>query len=156
MLMMVLKLVPGRKSALFHILGNTKLGENCSLGQNVVIRANVVIGKNVKIQNNVSVYDGVTLEDGVFCGPSCVFTNVNNPRSEIVRRDEFRKTIVRRGASIGANATIVCGHDLGEYCFIAAGATVTKEVPAYALMAGTPARRIGWMSRAGARIGNDF
>tara|TARA_A100001015_G_scaffold189371_1_gene210962 strand:- start:2134 stop:2727 length:594 start_codon:yes stop_codon:yes gene_type:complete len=139
-----------------HILGNTKLGENCSLGQNVVVGPNVVIGKNVKIQNNVSVYDGVTLEDGVFCGPSCVFTNVNNPRSEIVRRDEFRKTIVRRGASIGANATIVCGHDLGEYCFIAAGATVTKEVPAYALMAGTPARRIGWMSKAGARIGNDL
>ena len=139
-----------------HILGNTKLGKNCSLGQNVVVGPNVSIGNNVKIQNNVSVYDGVTLEDGVFCGPSSVFTNVHNPRSEIVRRDEFRKTIVRRGASIGANATIVCGHDLGEYCFIAAGATVTKEVPAYALMAGTPARRIGWMSKAGVRLGQDL
>lgn len=139
-----------------HILGNTQLGENCSLGQNVVVGPNVAIGNNVKIQNNVSVYDGVTLEDGVFCGPSCVFTNVHNPRSEIIRRDEFRKTVVRRGASIGANATIVCGHDLGEYCFIAAGATVTKEVPAFALMAGTPARRIGWMSKAGERLGDDL
>jgi UDP-2-acetamido-3-amino-2,3-dideoxy-glucuronate N-acetyltransferase len=139
-----------------HILGNTQLGENCSLGQNVVVGPNVAIGSNVKIQNNVSVYDGVTLEDGVFCGPSCVFTNVHNPRSEIVRRDEFRKTVVRQGASIGANATIVCGHNLGEYCFIAAGATVTKEVPAYALMAGTPARRIGWMSKEGGRLGDDL
>jgi UDP-2-acetamido-3-amino-2,3-dideoxy-glucuronate N-acetyltransferase len=117
---------------------------------------NVVIGSRVKIQNNVSVYEGVRLEDGVFCGPSCVFTNVNNPRSEILRKDEYRKTIVRRGASIGANATIICGHDLGEYCFIAAGAVVTKEVPAYALMAGTPARRIGWMSKAGGRLGEDL
>ena len=128
------------------------MGLNCSLGQNVVVGPNVSIGNNVKIQNNVSVYDGVILEDGVFCGPSCVFTNVHNPRSEIVRKDEFRKTVVRRGASIGANATIVCGHDLGEYCFIAAGATVTKKVPAYALMAGTPARRIGWISKAGGRL----
>ena len=109
-----------------HILSNSQLGKNCSLGQNVVVGPNVVIGNNVKIQNNVSVYDGVTLEDDVFCGPSCVFTNVHNPRSEIVRRDEFRKTVVRRGASIGANATIVCGHDLGEYCFIAAGATAVS------------------------------
>ena len=139
-----------------HILGNTQIGDSCSMGQNVVVGPNVSIGNNVKIQNNVSVYDGVTLEDGVFCGPSCVFTNVHNPRSEIVRRDEFRKTVVRRGASIGANATIVCGHDLGEYCFIAAGATVTKEVPAFALMAGTPARRIGWMSKSGERLGNDL
>ena len=139
-----------------HILGNTQLGENCSVGQNVVVGPNVVIGKNVKIQNNVSVYDGVTLEDGVFCGPSCVFTNVHNPRSEIIRRDKFRKTVVRRGASIGANATIVCGYDLGEYCFIAAGATVTKKVQAFALMAGTPARRIGWMSKAGVRLGEDL
>jgi len=139
-----------------HILGNTQLGKNCSLGQNVVIGPNVAVGNNVKIQNNVSVYDGVTLEDGVFCGPSCVFTNVVNPRSEIVRRDEFLKTVVHRGASIGANATIVCGHDLGEYCFIAAGATITKEVPAFALMAGTPARRIGWMSKAGERLGDDL
>jgi UDP-2-acetamido-3-amino-2,3-dideoxy-glucuronate N-acetyltransferase len=139
-----------------HILGNTQVGANCSFGQNVVVGPNVQIGDNVKIQNNVSVYEGVTLEDGVFCGPSCVFTNVINPRAEITRRDEFRKTIVRRGASIGANATIVCGHDLGAYCFIAAGATVTKKVPAYALMAGTPARRIGWMSKAGRPLGDDL
>ena len=135
-----------------HILGNCQIGENCSMGQNVVVGPNVRIGNNVKIQNNVSVYEGVTIEDGVFCGPSCVFTNVHNPRSEIKRKDEYRKTVVRRGASIGANATIVCGYDLGEYCFIAAGATVTKEVPAYALMAGVPARRIGWMSKAGGRL----
>lgn len=139
-----------------HILGNTQVGANCSFGQNVVVGPNVQIGHNVKIQNNVSVYDGVTLEDGVFCGPSCVFTNVHNPRSEITRKDEYRKTVVRRGASIGANATIICGHDLGAYCFIAAGATVTKEVPAFALMAGTPARRIGWMSKAGGRLSDDL
>tara|TARA_B100000401_G_scaffold438443_1_gene387182 strand:+ start:2033 stop:2614 length:582 start_codon:yes stop_codon:yes gene_type:complete len=132
-----------------HILQNTKIGCNTSLGQNVVVGPNVKIGSEVKIQNNVSVYDGVTLEDGVFCGPSCVFTNVNNPRSEIVRKDEYRKTVVKRGASIGANATIVCGHNLGEYCFIAAGAVVTKEVPPYALMAGVPAKRVGWVSKAG-------
>ncbi|MCH1542271.1 MAG: acetyltransferase [Alphaproteobacteria bacterium] len=148
---------PGTKLWHFsHILGNTKLGANCSLGQNVVVGPNVQLGNNVKIQNNVSVYEGVVLEDGVFCGPSCVFTNVINPRAEITRRDEFRKTIVGRGASIGANATIVCGHNLGEYCLIAAGATVTKEVPAYALMAGTPARRIGWVSKAGMRLGDDL
>ena len=139
-----------------HILSNCDIGEDCSLGQNVVIGPNVSVGSRVKIQNNVSVYEGVTLEDGVFCGPSCVFTNVNNPRSEIVRKDEYRKTIVRRGASIGANATIICGHDLGEYCFIAAGAVITKEVPAYALMVGTPAKRIGWMSKAGGRLGDDL
>jgi UDP-2-acetamido-3-amino-2,3-dideoxy-glucuronate N-acetyltransferase len=139
-----------------HILSNCDIGEDCSLGQNVVIGPNVSVGNRVKIQNNVSVYDGVTLEDGVFCGPSCVFTNVNNPRSEIVRKDEYRKTKVSRGASIGANATIICGHDLGEYCFIAAGAVVTKEVPAYALMAGIPAKRIGWISKAGGRLGDDL
>lgn len=139
-----------------HILANCQIGEDCSLGQNVVIGPSVVVGNRVKIQNNVSVYEGVTLEDGVFCGPSCVFTNVNNPRSDIVRKDEYRKTTVKRGASIGANATIICGHDLGEYCFIAAGAVVTKEVPAYALMAGTPARRIGWISKAGGRLGENF
>jgi UDP-2-acetamido-3-amino-2,3-dideoxy-glucuronate N-acetyltransferase len=139
-----------------HILTNCEIGKNSSLGQNVVVGPNVTIGNGVKIQNNVSVYEGVTLEDGVFCGPSCVFTNVNNPRSEILRKDEYRKTIVRRGASIGANATIICGHDLGEYCFIAAGAVVTKEVPAYALMAGTPASRIGWMSKAGGRLDEDL
>jgi UDP-2-acetamido-3-amino-2,3-dideoxy-glucuronate N-acetyltransferase len=139
-----------------HILPNCSIGENCSIGQNVVIGPNVSVGRQVKIQNNVSVYEGVTLEDGVFCGPSCVFTNVINPRSEITRKNEYRKTIVKRGASIGANATIICGHDLGEYCFIAAGAVVTKEVPAYALMAGTPAKRIGWMSKAGVRLGDDL
>lgn len=139
-----------------HILANCEIGENCSLGQNVVVGPSVIVGNRVKIQNNVSIYEGVTLEDGVFCGPSCVFTNVNNPRSEIVRKDEYRKTIVKHGASIGANATIICGHDLGEYCFIAAGAVVTKEVPAYALMAGTPAKRIGWMSKAGGRLGADL
>ncbi|MDA7585494.1 acetyltransferase [Luminiphilus sp.] len=139
-----------------HILPNCDIGENCSIGQNVVIGPKVSVGNRVKIQNNVSVYEGVTLEDGVFCGPSCVFTNVNNPRSEIVRKDEYRNTIVRRGASIGANATIICGHDLGQYCFIAAGAVVTKEVPAFALMAGTPARRIGWMSKAGGRLNEDL
>lgn len=139
-----------------HILSNCDVGEDCSLGQNVVVGPNVVVGNRVKIQNNVSVYEGVTLEDGVFCGPSCVFTNVNNPRSEIVRKNEYRKTIVKFGASIGANATIICGHDLGEYCFIAAGAVVTKPVPAYALMAGTPAKRIGWMSKAGGRLDEDL
>lgn len=139
-----------------HILGNCIIGSNCSIGQNVVVGPNVVIGDNVKIQNNVSVYEGVTLEDGVFCGPSCVFTNVNNPRSEIIRKDEYRKTIVKKGASIGANATIVCGHNLGEYSFIAAGAVVTKEVSPFALMAGNPARRIGWMSKAGGRLSDDL
>lgn len=139
-----------------HVMQNCHIGDDCSLGQNVVVGPNVKVGNRVKIQNNVSVYEGVTLEDGVFCGPSCVFTNVNNPRSEIVRKNEYRNTIVKRGASIGANATIICGHDLGEYCFIAAGAVVTKEVPAYALMAGTPARRIGWMSKAGGRLGDDL
>jgi UDP-2-acetamido-3-amino-2,3-dideoxy-glucuronate N-acetyltransferase len=139
-----------------HILSNCKIGAECSFGQNVVIGPNVVIGDKVKIQNNVSVYEGVTLEDGVFCGPSCVFTNVHNPRSEIVRKDEYRKTIVRRGASIGANATIICGNNLGEYCFIAAGSVVTKEVQAYALVAGIPAKRIGWISKAGGRLGVDL
>lgn len=149
----------GRGSKIWHfshILSNCEIGKDTSLGQNVVVGPNVVIGNNVKIQNNVSVYEGVTLEDGVFCGPSCVFTNVNNPRSEIQRKDEYRKTIVRRGASIGANATIICGNDLGEYCFVAAGAVVTREVPAYALMAGTPARRIGWISKAGGRLDDDL
>lgn len=139
-----------------HILENTNIGEDCSLGQNVVVGPSVNVGKSVKVQNNVSIYEGVTIEDNVFCGPSCVFTNVNNPRSEIVRKEEYKNTIVRRGASIGANATIVCGNNLGEYCFIAAGAVVTKEVPAYALMAGTPAKQIGWMSKYGARLGEDF
>ena len=139
-----------------HILENCQIGEYCSLGQNVVIGPNVSVGNRVKIQNNVSVYEGVTLEDDVFCGPSCVFTNVHNPRSEVVRKDEYRKTIVKRGASIGANATIICGHDLGEYCFIAAGAVVTGDVPPYALMVGAPARRVGWISRAGGRLSDDL
>lgn len=139
-----------------HVLPDCAIGENCVLGQNVVVGPSVTIGNQVKIQNNVSVYKGVTLEDGVFCGPSCVFTNVNNPRAEIERKDEFRETLVKRGATIGANATIVCGHTLGEYCFIAAGAVVAGDVPAYALMAGVPAKRIGWMSRAGAKLGDDL
>lgn len=139
-----------------HLLGNVAVGKSCSLGQNVVVGPNVKVGDNCKIQNNVSLYEGVELEDGVFCGPSCVFTNVNNPRSEIARKDEFRKTLVKRGASIGANATIVCGNSLGEFSFVAAGATITKDVPAYALMAGVPAKRIGWMSKAGSRLGEDL
>lgn len=132
-----------------HILPRTRIGRNVSIGQNVVAGPDVTIGDNCKIQNNVSLYKGVELEQGVFCGPSCVFTNVLNPRAEIERKDEFRLTRVRRGATIGANATIVCGHELGEYCMIGAGAVITKDVPAYALMVGVPARRIGWVSRAG-------
>ena len=139
-----------------HILSRTSIGENCSIGQNVMIGPNVRIGNGCKIQNNVSIYDGVELADDVFCGPSCVFTNVNNPRADVSRKDEFRPTPIGRGASIGANATIVCGHSLGEYCFIGAGAVVTKDVPAFALMAGNPARRIGWMSKAGERLGGDL
>lgn len=139
-----------------HVCGGAGIGANCSLGQGVFVGNTVRIGDNVKIQDNVSVYDDVTLEDGVFCGPSCVFTNVNNPRAEVSRKSEYRPTLVRRGATIGANATVVCGHTLGEYCFIAAGAVVTGDVPAYALMAGVPARRIGWMSRAGEKLGDDL
>ena len=139
-----------------HILSRTCIGRDCSLGQNVMVGPDVTIGNHCKIQNNVSLYKGVTLEDGVFCGPSCVFTNVNNPRAEVERKDEFRPTLVKRGASIGANATIVCGHTIGEYAFIAAGAVVTQDVPAFALMAGVPARRIGWMSHEGERLGADL
>lgn len=139
-----------------HILNNCDIGTDCSFGQNVVVGPNVSVGNKVKIQNNVSVYEGVTLEDGVFCGPSCVFTNVNNPRSEIERKDEYLKTIVKKGASIGANVTVVCGHNLGEYCFIAAGSVITKEVPPFALMAGVPAKRIGWMSKAGGRLNDNM
>jgi len=135
-----------------HILKNVEIGENCTFGQNVVVGPDVSIGRNCKVQNNVSLYKGVTLEDGVFCGPSCVFTNVNNPRAEIERKDEFRNTLVKKGVTIGANATIVCGITLGEYSFIAAGAVVTEDTLPYALMAGVPAKRIGWMSRAGARL----
>jgi UDP-2-acetamido-3-amino-2,3-dideoxy-glucuronate N-acetyltransferase len=139
-----------------HILPRTRIGRNCTLGQNVMVGPDVTIGDACKIQNNVSVYKGVTLEDGVFCGPSCVFTNVNNPRADIERKDEFRPTLVKRGATIGANATIVCGHTIGEYAFIAAGAVVTADVPAFALMAGVPARRLGWISRDGERLGPDL
>ena len=139
-----------------HLLPRTTIGRNCVLGQNVVAGPDVAIGDNCKIQNNVSVYQGVTLEDGVFCGPSCVFTNVMNPRAEIERKDEFRPTLVKRGATIGANATIVCGTTLGSYCFIGAGAVVTRDVPAFALMVGSPARRIGWMSHDGERLGPDL
>lgn len=135
-----------------HVLANSDVGEDCSFGQNVVVGPGVSVGNRVKIQNNVSVYEGVTLEDDVFCGPSCVFTNVINPRSEIARRNEFKRTLVRRGSSIGANATIICGNELGEYCLIAAGAVVTRPVAAFALMMGNPARRVGWISRAGARL----
>jgi len=129
-----------------------RLGGGCSLGQNVFIANDVVIGSNVKIQNNVSIYTGVEMEDDVFCGPSCVFTNVSNPRSQIVRRHMYERTLVRRGASIGANATIVCACEIGRYAFIGAGATVTTNVPDYALMLGVPARRAGWMSRHGHRL----
>lgn len=135
-----------------HIMSGSKLGRKCNLGQNVVISPEVVIGNNVKIQNNVSVYTGCILEDDVFCGPSMVFTNVVNPRSHIIRRDEYRRTLVRQGASIGANATIVCGTTLGRYCFIGAGSTVIRDVPDYALMVGTPARQKGWMCYCGVRL----
>jgi predicted dehydrogenase/serine acetyltransferase len=139
-----------------HVLPNTTIGKNCVIGQNCVVGPDVQVGNKCKIQNNVSLYKGVVLEDGVFCGPSCVFTNVNNPRAEIERKNEYRQTLVKRGCTIGANATIVCGHTLGEYSFIAAGAVVANDVPAYALMAGVPARRIGWMSRAGGKLGPDM
>ena len=135
-----------------HVLNDCKIGENCSFGQNVVIGPKVNIGKQVKIQNNVSVYEGVTLEDGVFCGPSCVFTNVYNPRSEIVRKSEYRKTLVKRGATLGANCTIICGVQIGEFAFIGAGAVINKDVQNYALMVGVPARQIGWVSQHGEKL----
>ena len=135
-----------------HVLGGAVIGARCSLGQNVVVMNGVRVGDNAKIQNNVSLYEGVELEDDVFCGPSMVFTNVYNPRSAVSRKDEYRKTLVRRGATIGANATVVCGVTLGQYAFIAAGAVINRDVPDYALMAGVPARRIGWMSQAGFRL----
>ena len=135
-----------------HVLRDARIGHDCNIGQNVMIGAAVVVGDRCKIQNNVSVYENVTLEDGVFCGPSCVFTNVINPRAEIERKDELRPTRVGRGASIGANATIVCGNDIGEYAFIAAGAVVTEPVPAHALIVGVPGRRVGWVSRAGHKL----
>jgi UDP-2-acetamido-3-amino-2,3-dideoxy-glucuronate N-acetyltransferase len=135
-----------------HIMPDCTIGENCNIGQNVVVSPGVILGKNVKIQNNVSIYSGVECEDDVFLGPSMVFTNVINPRSAVNRRGEYSKTVVKRGASIGANATIVCGHDIGEFAFIGAGAVVTKHVPAFALMVGNPARQMGWMSEFGIRL----
>ena len=139
-----------------HVCAGAVIGADCSLGQNVFVGNRVRIGDRVKIQNNVSVYDNVTLEDGVFCGPSAVFTNVHNPRAEVSRKDEYRDTLVRRGVTLGANCTVVCGVTIGQYAFIGAGAVVTRDVPPFALMVGTPARRIGWMSRAGARLGDDL
>lgn len=138
-----------------HIMSNCTLGDKCNIGQNVVVSPEVVLGKNVKVQNNVSIYTGVICEDDVFLGPSMVFTNVTNPRSNVIRRGEYSRTLVKRGASIGANATIVCGHDIGEFAFIGAGAVVTKTVPAYALVVGNPARHIGWMSEFGHRLNFD-
>jgi UDP-2-acetamido-3-amino-2,3-dideoxy-glucuronate N-acetyltransferase len=138
-----------------HIMPNCTLGSSCNIGQNVVISPEVVLGNNVKVQNNVSIYTGVICEDDVFLGPSMVFTNVMNPRSAVIRRDSYLKTIVKQGASIGANATIVCGHDIGRYAFIGAGAVVTKHVPDYALVVGNPARQIGWMSEYGHRLNFD-
>lgn len=135
-----------------HVCSGARIGENCSFGQNCFVGDRVVIGNNVKVQNNVSVYDDVTLEDDVFCGPSMVFTNVINPRSHVSRKDEYKTTVVRRGATIGANATVVCGITIGQYAFIGAGGVVTKDVPAFALLVGNPARRIGWMCQCGVRL----
>jgi len=135
-----------------HVCAGARIGEGCSLGQGVFVGNDVVIGRNVKIQNQVSVYDAVTLEDDVFCGPSMVFTNVYNPRAEVSRKDEYRNTLIRRGATLGANSTIVCGVTVGEYAFVGAGAVVNRDVPAFALMLGVPARQAGWMSRFGERL----
>jgi UDP-2-acetamido-3-amino-2,3-dideoxy-glucuronate N-acetyltransferase len=139
-----------------HVLPNTKIGANCVVGQNAMVGPDVSVGNGCKIQNNVSLYKGVTLEDDVFCGPSCVFTNVLNPRANIQRKDEFKPTLVKRGATIGANATIVCGNTLGAYCMIGAGAVVTHDVPAHALMVGVPARQMGWVSHEGEILGPDL
>lgn len=135
-----------------HVCSGAHIGEKCSLGQNVFVGNDVVIGNNVKIQNNVSVYDAVTIEDDVFCGPSMVFTNVYNPRSAVNRKDKYLKTLVKRGATLGANSTIVCGTTIGQYAFIGAGAVINKDIPDYALMIGVPAKQIGWMSRFGERL----
>lgn len=135
-----------------HVMSNCIIGANCNIGQNVFIAADVVLGNNVKVQNNVSLYTGVTCEDDVFLGPSCVFTNVINPRSAVTRRGQYEKTNVGKGATIGANATIVCGNDIGEYAFIGAGAVVTKYIPPYALVVGNPAKHVGWMSQYGHRL----
>ena len=139
-----------------HVSAGAVIGDNCTLGQNVFVANRVRIGNGVKIQNNVSVYDNVTIEDGVFCGPSLVFTNVRNPRAEISRKDEYQATLVRRGATLGANATILCGVAIGEYAFIGAGAVVTRDVASHALMVGVPARRVGWVSHAGEVLGADL
>jgi UDP-2-acetamido-3-amino-2,3-dideoxy-glucuronate N-acetyltransferase len=136
-----------------HVMSGSKIGSRCNIGQNVVISPQVRIGDNVKIQNNVSVYTGVVLEDDVFCGPSMVFTNVTNPRSHVSRKDEYRITLVKRGASIGANATVVCGHTIGAYAFIGAGAVVTHDVPDYAMIVGNPGRLVGWMCQCGVKLG---
>lgn len=138
-----------------HIMNNCIIGDNCNIGQNVVISPEVILGRNVKIQNNVSIYTGVVCEDDVFLGPSMVFTNVINPRSAVNRKNEYARTIVKKGASIGANATIVCGHDIGEFAFIGAGAVVTKTIPNYALVVGNPAKQIGWVSEYGHRLNFD-
>ena len=135
-----------------HIMPGCKIGDGCNIGQNVVVSPKVVLGKNVRVQNNVSIYEGVICEDDVFLGPSMVFTNVINPRSAVSRKNEYKQTLVRKGASIGANATIVCGNEIGEYAFIGAGAVITKPVPAYALVVGNPAKQIGWMSEYGHRL----
>jgi UDP-2-acetamido-3-amino-2,3-dideoxy-glucuronate N-acetyltransferase len=135
-----------------HIMPNCKIGEKCNIGQNVVVSPEVILGNNVKVQNNVSIYTGVICDDDVFLGPSMVFTNVINPRSAIIRRDQYAKTHVGKGASIGANATIVCGHDIGEYAFVGAGAVVTKTVPAFALVVGNPAKQLGWVGEYGHRL----
>lgn len=135
-----------------HVCGEARIGDACSLGQNVFVGNDVVIGNNVKIQNNVSVYDAVVLEDDVFCGPSMVFTNVYNPRSAITRKNEYRRTLVSRGATLGANCTVVCGVTIGEYAFVGAGAVINRDVPAYALMVGVPARRQGWMCKCGVQL----
>jgi UDP-2-acetamido-3-amino-2,3-dideoxy-glucuronate N-acetyltransferase len=135
-----------------HIMSNCEIGENCNFGQNVVVSPGVVLGRNCKVQNNVSIYTGVICEDDVFLGPSMVFTNVTNPRSGVNRRGEYARTVVKKGASIGANATIVCGHDIGEFAFIGAGSVVTKNIPAYALVIGNPARQVGWMSEFGHKL----
>jgi UDP-2-acetamido-3-amino-2,3-dideoxy-glucuronate N-acetyltransferase len=136
-----------------HVMSNSKIGRGCNIGQNVVISPGVVIGDNVKLQNNVSVYTGVELEDDVFCGPSMVFTNVVNPRSHVSRKDEYKKTLVKKGSSIGANATVVCGNTIGRYAFIGAGAVVTKDVPDYAMIVGNPGRIAGWMCQCGIKLG---
>ena len=135
-----------------HVMSNSRIGRRCNIGQNVVVSPQVTIGDNVKIQNNVSVYTGVILEDDVFCGPSMVFTNVVNPRSHVSRKDEYRTTLVKRGASIGANATVVCGHTIGRYAFIGAGAVVTRDIPDFALVTGNPARIAGWMCECGIKL----